>query len=166
MTQAGKVAEIFSTAGEAFTKLGNLAMSLQSNSERSSDINKWADEEIDMLRTAISRFGSDIEKISELVKNKSANQIKTALRQKAVLNLNNVSQSITPTVKTDMQSSLPQQSKVPIPSTTITIPAMNATPKSPGKAPTAARTIGQKSSMQGNVVTITGNSILILRNNP
>lgn len=161
MTQAGKVAEIFSTAGEAFTKLGNLAMALQSNSERTTDINKWADEEIDMLKTAIARFGSDVEKISELVKSKSTNQIKTALRQKAVLNLNPSSQTSTATPKPVAHITLPppSQSKVPIPSTTITVPSMNNTPKSPTKLLAVSRTIGQKSAMPGNVVTITGNSI-------
>jgi len=92
MTQAGKVAEIFSVAGEAFTQLGNLAMCLQPASTQ--DGGKWEDEEIDMLRKAVAQFGNDIEKISEKIKTKSTVQIKNTLKRKAVQNLN-----VNPTIR-------------------------------------------------------------------
>jgi len=92
MSQAGKVAEIFSLAGETFTRLGILATSLQSSN---TDGGKWDDEEIDMLRKAIGQFGNDIEKISEKIKTKSAMQIKNTLKQKAMQNFN-----VAPTMRT------------------------------------------------------------------
>ncbi|XP_065649043.1 chromatin complexes subunit BAP18 [Hydra vulgaris] len=87
MSQAGKVAEIFTLAGETFMKLGTLAMSLQQSSDKIQDNGKWGDEEVEMLKKAISQFGEDIEKISTVIRTKSASQIKAALKQKTVQNL-------------------------------------------------------------------------------
>ena len=87
MSQAGKVAEIFTLAGETFMKLGTLAMSLQQSSDKIQDGGKWGEEEVEMLKKAISQFGEDIEKISTVIRTKSANQIKAALKQKTVQNL-------------------------------------------------------------------------------
>ena len=136
MTQAGKVAEIFSVAGEAFTKLGNLAMSLQPASTQ--DGGKWEDEEIDMLRKAVAQFGNDIEKISEKIKTKSAMQIKNTLKHKAVQNLN-----VNPTIRnTNAQK---QTVTTQIQNFTVKTPTMNEavqhiTPKPPGLQHIAVRT--------------------------
>ncbi len=88
MSSANKVADIFSTAGEAFSRLGALAMELQNcggeNSTGGSEEGKWGDEEIELLRQAVLRFGNDLEKISTQIKTKSVGQIRSALKQKAV----------------------------------------------------------------------------------
>jgi len=164
MTQAGKVAEIFSVAGDAFTKLGSLAMQLQMTNERTADGSKWADDEIELLKLAIQRFGNDIEKISNLVKTKSTNQIKSALKQKAIQNLTSISANATQhgsTIKVANQAALVTQSslqtKNPLPSNSmIVVPAIN---RSPVKFTTIPRMVGQKSKANDNVVTITGNSM-------
>eukprot|EP00794_Sanderia_malayensis_P009789 gene9789-10788_t len=87
MTSANKVADIFSAAGEAFSRLGALAMELQQlggDATASHEEGKWGDEEIDMLRQAVLRFGTDLEKISTQIKSKSVGQIRAALKQKAM----------------------------------------------------------------------------------
>jgi len=168
MTQAGKVAEIFSVAGDAFTKLGSLAMQLQMTNERTADGSKWADDEIELLKLAIQRFGNDIEKISNLVKTKSTNQIKSALKQKAIQNLTSISANATQhgsTIKVANQAALVTQSslqtKNPLPSNSmIVVPAIN---RSPVKFTTIPRMVGQKSKANDNVVTITGNSMFDLQ---
>lgn len=88
MTSANKVADIFCAAGEAFSRLGALAMELQSTGSDGtpgSDEGKWGDEEIEMLRQSVRRFGGDLEKISAQIKTKSVGQIRSALKQKALL---------------------------------------------------------------------------------
>eukprot|EP00795_Rhopilema_esculentum_P006195 gene6195-11599_t len=87
MTSASKVAEIFEAAGLAFTRLGTMAMELQSlpgEGGSSNEEGKWGEEEIEMLRQAILRFGNDLQKISTQVKTKSVTQIRAALKQKAM----------------------------------------------------------------------------------
>lgn len=91
-SSAAKVAEIFTAAGEAFSHLGELTMQLHPlNNEASltspsnantSNSGKWGDEEIELLRNAVKRFGEDLKKISGQVKNKSVAQIKSALKKR------------------------------------------------------------------------------------
>ena len=86
MTSATKVAEIFETAGLAFSRLGGMAVELQTTSGEGSsgEEGKWGEAEIEMLRQAILRFGNDLEKISAQIKTKSVGQIRSALKQKAM----------------------------------------------------------------------------------
>lgn len=84
MNSASKVAEIFEAAGAAFSRLGAMTMELQQTGQGSAEEGKWGEEEIEMLRAAILRFGNDIEKISTHIKSKSVAQIRSALKQKAV----------------------------------------------------------------------------------
>ncbi|EDO49864.1 predicted protein [Nematostella vectensis] len=86
-SSATKVAEIFTAAGEAFTHLGELTMQLhplnsEGNSPSAATSGKWGDQEIEMLRHAVSKFGDDLKKISAHIKTKSVGQIKTALKKK------------------------------------------------------------------------------------
>lgn len=90
-SSASKVAEIFTAAGEAFARLGELTMQLHPLNNESgltsptlsaSNSGKWGDEEIEMLRSAVKRFGEDLKKISGQVKGKSVAQIKSALKKK------------------------------------------------------------------------------------
>lgn len=91
-SSATKVAEIFTAAGEAFSHLGELTMQLHPlnnemgatppSASTASNSGKWGDEEIEMLRSAVKRFGEDLKKISGQVKSKSVAQIKSALKKK------------------------------------------------------------------------------------
>lgn len=88
-SSAAKVAEIFTAAGEAFSHLGELAMQLHPldgdvSSPQPTTSGKWGEEEIEMLRQSVSRFGDDLKKISEHMKTKSISQIKGALKRRVL----------------------------------------------------------------------------------
>ncbi|XP_002737655.1 BPTF-associated chromatin complex component 1-like [Saccoglossus kowalevskii] len=83
MSSAAKVGEIFSAAGSAFTKLGELTMQLHPAADQSPSSGKWTEQEIDMLRDSIQKFGEDLNKISEIIKTRTIAQIKAALKNKA-----------------------------------------------------------------------------------
>nr|CAG4641394.1 EOG090X0LYT [Eulimnadia texana] len=82
MNSANKVGEIFSAAGIAFSTLGKLTMQLHST-ENANAGSKWGDTEIEMLQQAVRRFGEDLEKISEHIKERTVSQIHTSLKKKA-----------------------------------------------------------------------------------
>nr|CAG4645977.1 EOG090X0LYT [Lynceus sp. MCZ IZ 141354] len=82
MNSANKVGEIFSAAGVAFSTLGKLTMQLHAVNERAGAGGKWSEEEIEMLQSAIRRFGEDLDKISEHIKEKTVTQIHTSLKKK------------------------------------------------------------------------------------
>lgn len=44
---------------------------------------KWEEDDIEMFRNAVKRFGDDLNKISENVKSKATNQIKTNIKKKS-----------------------------------------------------------------------------------
>ncbi|GLG95733.1 hypothetical protein R5R35_008638 [Gryllus longicercus] len=81
MNSASKVGEIFTAAGAAFNKLGELTMQLHPTAD--SPAGKWTDEEIEMLRQAVKHFGEDLNKISEHIKGRTVSQIRTTLKKKA-----------------------------------------------------------------------------------
>ncbi|XP_033121782.1 chromatin complexes subunit BAP18-like [Anneissia japonica] len=83
MSSAAKVGEIFSAAGAAFSKLGELTMQLHPVAEPSPGSSKWTEGEIEMLQTAIKKFGEDLVKISEVIKTRTVAQIKLAIKKKA-----------------------------------------------------------------------------------
>ncbi|KAK6466446.1 chromatin complexes subunit BAP18 isoform X1 [Huso huso] len=83
MTSAStKVGEIFSAAGAAFTKLGELTMQLHPVADSSPAGAKWTETEIDMLRSAVRRFGEDLNQISSVIKERTVAQIKTTVKRK------------------------------------------------------------------------------------
>ncbi|XP_030648855.1 BPTF-associated chromatin complex component 1 [Chanos chanos] len=83
MTSAStKVGEIFSAAGAAFTKLGELTMQLHPVADSSPAGAKWTDTEIEMLRSAVRRFGDDLNNISSVIKERTVAQIKTTVKRK------------------------------------------------------------------------------------
>ncbi|XP_028395433.1 chromatin complexes subunit BAP18-like [Dendronephthya gigantea] len=81
---ASKVADIFTAAGAAFNRLGELTVQLHPlTSDGSAQASgKWGETEIEMLRDAVKRFGEDLKKISEIITTKSITQIKSALKQR------------------------------------------------------------------------------------
>ncbi|KAJ8416790.1 hypothetical protein AAFF_G00326680 [Aldrovandia affinis] len=83
MTSAStKVGEIFSAAGAAFTKLGELTMQLHPVADSSPAGAKWTDTEIDLLRSAVRCFGDDLNTISSVIKERTVAQIKTTVKRK------------------------------------------------------------------------------------
>ncbi|XP_028322394.1 BPTF-associated chromatin complex component 1 [Gouania willdenowi] len=83
MTSASaKVGEIFSAAGAAFSKLGELTMGLHPVSDSSPAGAKWTETEIEMLRLAVRRFGDDLNNISTVIKERTVAQIKSTVKRK------------------------------------------------------------------------------------
>ncbi|XP_034230995.1 chromatin complexes subunit BAP18 isoform X1 [Thrips palmi] len=80
MNSASKVGEIFTAAGNAFNKLGELTMQLHPTAD--SPAGKWTDEEIEMLRHAVLKFGEELSTICEHIKGKTVSQIKSTLKKK------------------------------------------------------------------------------------
>ncbi|XP_076813012.1 uncharacterized protein LOC143459670 [Clavelina lepadiformis] len=78
---ANKVSQIFTSAGQAFSKLAELTMQINPNVEAPPGA-KWTDDEIEMLRSAVQSFGTDLNKISEVVKTRSIGQLKNAIKRK------------------------------------------------------------------------------------
>ncbi|XP_040563517.1 BPTF-associated chromatin complex component 1 isoform X1 [Lepeophtheirus salmonis] len=84
MNNSNKVGEIFTSAGSAFLALGDLTKQLSSSqSNSSSGVAKWTEEEVDMLQKAVNAFAEDLEKISKTIKLRTVQQIKGALKKKA-----------------------------------------------------------------------------------
>ncbi|XP_044020424.1 chromatin complexes subunit BAP18 isoform X2 [Aphidius gifuensis] len=81
MNSASKVGEIFTAAGAAFNKLGELTMQLHPSTD--SPAGKWTDEEIEMLHHSVQKFSEDLNKISEHIKGRTVSQIRTTLKKKA-----------------------------------------------------------------------------------
>ncbi|CAH1986229.1 unnamed protein product [Acanthoscelides obtectus] len=81
MSSASKVGEIFTAAGQAFNRLGDLTMQLHPNTE--SPTGKWTDEEIEMLRQVVKQFSDGLNQISDHIKRRTVSQIRTALKKKA-----------------------------------------------------------------------------------
>ncbi|XP_019865069.1 chromatin complexes subunit BAP18 [Aethina tumida] len=108
MSSASKVGEIFTAAGQAFNRLGDLTMQLHPNAE--SPTGKWTDEEIEMLRQVVKQFSDGLEQISEHIKRRTVSQIRTALKKKAfedaglppVRQINTVQQQSQPLMKQEV----------------------------------------------------------------
>ncbi|XP_033929414.1 chromatin complexes subunit BAP18 isoform X2 [Melopsittacus undulatus] len=82
MTSAStKVGEIFSAAGAAFSRLGELTMTLQPRAETREGA-KWAEPELELLRGAIGRFGQDLNQLSSLIKERTVAQLKATTKRK------------------------------------------------------------------------------------
>ena len=85
MSNSNKVAEIFTSAGDAFARLGDLTMQLQGGGTTGGGGGggvKWTDEEVEMLHSAVRTFAEDLQTISETIKQRTVQQIKTALKKK------------------------------------------------------------------------------------
>ncbi|CAI9720493.1 chromatin complexes subunit BAP18-like isoform X1 [Octopus vulgaris] len=83
MSSASKVGEIFTAAGAAFSRLGELTMSLHPTAEPNPASGKWTEQEIELLKSSVKRFGEDLNKISDVIKNRTTSQIKAQLKRKA-----------------------------------------------------------------------------------
>jgi len=84
MTSAAKVGEIFSSAGEAFGKLGELTMQLQAAHQNTGGASaKWTEEEVEMMHRAVRNFSQELNVISETIKQRTVHQIRAALQKKA-----------------------------------------------------------------------------------
>ncbi|CAG0905292.1 unnamed protein product, partial [Darwinula stevensoni] len=77
-----QVGEIFTAAGSAFQKLGELAMQLHTSADGPNPGGKWTDKEIEMLRHAVNRFSHDLNHISEIIREKTVSQMRSSLKKK------------------------------------------------------------------------------------
>ncbi|XP_016994380.2 uncharacterized protein [Drosophila takahashii] len=112
MNSATKVGEIFTAAGQAFSRLGDLTMQLHPNAESPSG--KWTDEEIDMLHSSIMRFSDDLTKISLSIKNRTVSQIRQALKKKAFEDAGIPAKQVpVQQVQQVLQTQLPPQQQTP-----------------------------------------------------
>ncbi|KAI0212179.1 Chromatin complexes subunit BAP18 [Lamellibrachia satsuma] len=133
MSSANKVGEIFSEAGNAFSKLGELTMQLHPQGEPSPLSGKWTDSEIEMLKSAVKRFGEDLNKISDVIKNRSISQIKAQMKRKAYIDAGLVKQDKSPLKKlTSKQTTPPAKVEPPVKkqkTAEVTLSALNAPPE-------------------------------------
>ncbi|CAG2115566.1 unnamed protein product [Medioppia subpectinata] len=68
-SSATRVGEIFNAAGIAFTKLGELSMTLHESEDTSgAATGRWDSEDIQMLQSAVKRFGEELNQISNQIK--------------------------------------------------------------------------------------------------
>lgn len=79
---AAKVSEIFREAGTAFNKLAEMTKLLHPMGD-SQPGGKWTDDEIEMLRACVHRFAVDLNNLSQHIKGRTVNQIRTTLKKKA-----------------------------------------------------------------------------------
>ena len=79
---AAKVSEIFREAGTAFNKLAEMTKLLHPRGD-SQPGGKWTDDEIEMLRACVHRFAVDLNNLSQHIKGRTVNQIRTTLKKKA-----------------------------------------------------------------------------------
>ncbi|XP_053206196.1 chromatin complexes subunit BAP18-like [Panonychus citri] len=74
---AGRVAEIFNFAGQAFSKLGELTMHLDA-----SDVNingqKWEEDDVEMFRLTVKKFSEELNKISDNISKPQRSAKKTS----------------------------------------------------------------------------------------
>lgn len=87
MANAQKVANIFEQASAAFGRLAQLTVDLRVSQAQAdhtpSNTSRWTLSEMEMLKDAINRFGTDLNKIAQSIESKSMLQIKHKLQSKA-----------------------------------------------------------------------------------
>ncbi|XP_065218043.1 chromatin complexes subunit BAP18-like [Planococcus citri] len=84
MTTASKVGDLFTAAGEAFSKLAELTCLLQSpmnNGSLNDADSGWSADDTELLKLAVKRFGDDLNVISEHIKDKTMCQIKSTYKK-------------------------------------------------------------------------------------
>ncbi|XP_022914310.1 chromatin complexes subunit BAP18 [Onthophagus taurus] len=124
-SSANKVGEIFTAAGAAFNKLGDLTMQLHPNGD--CPTGKWTDEEIEMLRSIVKTFSDSLNQLSEHIRSRTVSQIRTALKKKAFEDVGLPVTQHTPirSVQQNLQSTIKQEQIIKQPSE-VTLNMLNA----------------------------------------
>jgi len=84
MNSANKVSEIFLAAGKAFNTLSELTKQLHPSAEQSTAGTKWTTEEVELLRGAVTRFGEDLNGLSDVIRTRTMSQINSAVKKTAL----------------------------------------------------------------------------------
>ncbi|XP_065178167.1 uncharacterized protein LOC135808857 isoform X2 [Sycon ciliatum] len=141
------VAEILSTAGNAFGRLSTMVMELQPEEELMSSTSgtRWTDAEVKRLHAAIAMFNNDLSKISNAVKTRSIAQVKAKMKKDSEKNSQTKSTSSTSdTVSTHAQPSSTN-------ATTTTASARSSTASSPATS-VAASAVSAASAVPSSLV--------------
>lgn len=127
MTSAAKVGEIFSSAGKAFEKLGELTTSLQAAQQNTGGASaKWTEEEVAMMHRAVNNFANELNVISDTIKQRTVHQIRAALQKKAFDEAGIQVQSINTSQSQQQPSSKIMQNQSSSNSAEVTLNALNA----------------------------------------
>jgi len=78
---ATKVGEIFAAAGTAFSKLGELTMQLHGPLD-SAGGSIWTDEEMEMMKSCVLKFGDELETICDRVKTRGTTQRRVSMKKR------------------------------------------------------------------------------------
>ncbi|CAL8078282.1 unnamed protein product [Orchesella dallaii] len=81
MSSASKVGEIFSAAGTAFTKLGELTMQLHTTSAAEGST-KWTEEDIAMMHSCLTKFANEIDEISNRVRLRTMAHMNASIKKR------------------------------------------------------------------------------------
>lgn len=106
-SSAAKVGEIFSAAGTAFSRLGELTLTLQPTNDTPTPNSKWTDDDIEMLQSAVKKFTDDLAVICDQIKQRTVSQIHTTLKRKSYEN-----RAINPAVLTRTPMSSPMSTNI------------------------------------------------------
>ncbi|ODN03155.1 Chromatin complexes subunit BAP18 [Orchesella cincta] len=81
MSSASKVGEIFSAAGTAFSKLGELTMQLHTSSSVDGST-KWTEEDIAMMHSCLTKFANEIDEISNRVRLRTMSHMNATIKKR------------------------------------------------------------------------------------
>ncbi|XP_014663972.1 PREDICTED: uncharacterized protein LOC106806517 [Priapulus caudatus] len=147
-----QVGEIFTAAGAAFSKLGELTMQLHAAGEPAPASGKWTDGEVEMLKDAVKKFGDDLHKISDVIKTRTISQIRGAIRRKC-------QEDYGPTVKQRKRESTGTAAASPVEAAQATASSMlAAAARADEKAAAAAATVTVQTTV-AQVATVSSSAV-------
>ncbi|VVC41940.1 Hypothetical protein CINCED_3A002247 [Cinara cedri] len=82
-SSAEKVGEIFSAAGIALGRLGELTITLQPENDIPTTNSKWTDGDVEMLQSAVKKFTDELGIICDQIKQRTVSQIHATLKRKS-----------------------------------------------------------------------------------
>jgi len=152
---ATKVGEIFAAAGTAFSKLGELTMQLHGPLD-SAGGSIWTDEEMEMMRSCVVKFGDELEVICDRVKTRGTTQRRISMKKKTYDEMGMPLQ--TPAAITNSSPSSPMKTATPerkvIPSTPNTTPIQIQKQITPSSMKNSEVTLNMLNASDGDVESL------------